>query len=280
MQNTQHPLRRVIGTGNKKITISAGLHGDEPQAMLVALKLVDLLQTTDLPSDLQIIIYPQINTDGLLSQTREWHGVDLNRSGADISGPAAAYLSLLKQDIAESKFYLDIHNFVYARNSLPVYVFTSQLAEYPILCSFLAGANLTTIKPLLDGDGERGTLAYLACQQKVPSCILELSSDSADEADSLAQKIMRGILWRGSGDKSPQIFESVEKQHAKQDGLFVGLVQPGTILDPHSLVGRFYSLSELEPEEIRNQKPGILQHIHINGLASQNRELFVIINPI
>lgn len=71
------PAYRKIGTGQKHIYISAGIHGDEPASPLAVLK---LFQDNRWPEHLNLWLIPCLNPKGFALKRREnEEGIDLNR---------------------------------------------------------------------------------------------------------------------------------------------------------------------------------------------------------
>lgn len=95
------------GTPQKRVYISAGIHGDEPAGPLAALK---LLQEDRWPDDAEIILLPCLNPIGFTLNRREnADGVDLNRDYRNSrSAEARAHITWLGR---QPKFdlYLCLH---------------------------------------------------------------------------------------------------------------------------------------------------------------------------
>ena len=97
-QRTQRMKRRI------KVGLFAGLHGDEPEAVL---GLVDLVRTLnarpEVGRDYQLFIYPMCNPSGLADGTRcSRSGVDLNRQFWQNS--AEPEVRLLEAEIRDQEF--------------------------------------------------------------------------------------------------------------------------------------------------------------------------------
>jgi len=74
-------LSTSIGTGERKICIWAGMHGNETTGIHIILELIELLQTKQIDlSDFTLHIIPVINPDAYVRYTRRnGMGIDLNR---------------------------------------------------------------------------------------------------------------------------------------------------------------------------------------------------------
>lgn len=73
-----------FGTGAKNILLIGGTHGDEPQSIQIAEKLIELLKNEERAfEDKALYILPILNPDGYHHKTRvNANGVDLNRNFA------------------------------------------------------------------------------------------------------------------------------------------------------------------------------------------------------
>ena len=96
-------LRRAGAAGH--ILLSAGTHGDEPAGPLAVLDFLER-RPADLPSGLDLTVFPCLNPHGYIHDTREnGDGVDINRSFEDDSTPEAV---LLKKLLSDQRFDLFI----------------------------------------------------------------------------------------------------------------------------------------------------------------------------
>lgn len=97
-QRTQQAKRRI------KVGIFAGIHGDEPEAVLGLVDLVRALNARpEVARDYRLFIYPVCNPSGLVDGTRfSRSGVDLNREFWQNSGEAE--VRLLESEIRRQQF--------------------------------------------------------------------------------------------------------------------------------------------------------------------------------
>jgi len=71
----------IYGSGSKHVLIFGGIHGDEQHTTVVARALAVNINTDTLPSNLTLVIVPDVNPDGLMVATRvNANGVDINRN--------------------------------------------------------------------------------------------------------------------------------------------------------------------------------------------------------
>jgi protein MpaA len=71
----------IYGSGAKHVLVFGGIHGDEPNSTVVARALAVHINPETLPSNLTLIIVPDVNPDGLIAHTRvNANGVDINRN--------------------------------------------------------------------------------------------------------------------------------------------------------------------------------------------------------
>jgi murein peptide amidase A len=71
----------VYGTGPKRVMVFGGIHGDEQHTTVLARALAVNINSETLPSNLTLVIVPDVNPDGLMAATRvNANGVDINRN--------------------------------------------------------------------------------------------------------------------------------------------------------------------------------------------------------
>lgn len=71
----------IYGTGEKRVLVFGGIHGDEQHTTVLARALAVNINQETLPSNLTLIIVPDVNPDGLMVATRvNANGVDINRN--------------------------------------------------------------------------------------------------------------------------------------------------------------------------------------------------------
>jgi protein MpaA len=71
----------IFGTGKRMVIVLGGIHGNEQSGVVLANALIATLWRESIPSDLTLIIVPQVNPDGVIESTRvNGRGVDINRN--------------------------------------------------------------------------------------------------------------------------------------------------------------------------------------------------------
>lgn len=71
----------IYGSGAKRVLVFGGIHGDEQHTTVVARALAVNINPDTLPSNLTVIVVPDVNPDGLMVATRvNANGVDINRN--------------------------------------------------------------------------------------------------------------------------------------------------------------------------------------------------------
>ncbi len=71
----------IYGTGAKRVLVFGGIHGDEQHTTVLARALAVNINQETLPSNLTVVIVPDVNPDGLMVATRvNANGVDINRN--------------------------------------------------------------------------------------------------------------------------------------------------------------------------------------------------------
>lgn len=74
-------MASVYGSGAKHVLVFGGIHGDEPHTTVLARALAVNINQSTLPSNLTLVIVPDVNPDGLMASTRvNANGVDINRN--------------------------------------------------------------------------------------------------------------------------------------------------------------------------------------------------------
>jgi protein MpaA len=71
----------VYGSGEKRVLIFGGIHGDEQHTTVLARALAVNINSETLPPNLTLVVVPDVNPDGLMLRTRvNANGVDINRN--------------------------------------------------------------------------------------------------------------------------------------------------------------------------------------------------------
>lgn len=71
----------IYGSGEKRVLIFAGIHGDEQHTTVLARALAVNINAETLPPNLTVVVVPDVNPDGLMLKTRvNANGVDINRN--------------------------------------------------------------------------------------------------------------------------------------------------------------------------------------------------------
>lgn len=71
----------IYGSGAKRVLVLGGIHGDEQNTTVIARSLAVNINAETLPSNLTVVIVPDVNPDGLMVATRvNANGVDINRN--------------------------------------------------------------------------------------------------------------------------------------------------------------------------------------------------------
>jgi murein peptide amidase A len=71
----------VYGSGDRRVLIFGGIHGDEQHTTVLARALAVNINSETLPPNLTVVVVPDVNPDGLMAATRvNANGVDINRN--------------------------------------------------------------------------------------------------------------------------------------------------------------------------------------------------------
>lgn len=116
-----HTLR--FGEGERRVLIWARQHGDEPDCTAALCAALNFLVTNSeepwvqfLLSELDIVVFPMVNPDGVARYTRQnAQGIDLNRDAVALSGPEAQALITLKHGF-DPEYCFNLHD-MYGRKS-------------------------------------------------------------------------------------------------------------------------------------------------------------------
>ncbi len=193
----QLPLR--VFKGSKpgcRVMITAGVHGDEQNGIMVAMKLAQRLVREDIVGCVTIV--PTLNPSGIMNHSRDFYPVDPDTSPSNLNRyfPGKAdgneverYLASLWHNLLlpNADIAIDLHTQT-SGTCYPLYVF----ADYRI-AEAKKMAQLMNPDVILDDPGEKGVLETTWNTHGVPSITVEVGAGRYFEAD-LVERAVAGVM--------------------------------------------------------------------------------------
>ncbi|NOI27549.1 succinylglutamate desuccinylase/aspartoacylase family protein [Vibrio coralliilyticus] len=193
----QMPVRVFKGAKpGPKVMITAGVHGDEQNGIVTALKVAKALVGQSLAGCVTIV--PTINLSGILHHSRDFHTVDPDVSSANLNrffpgdkagNEAARYLGNLWQYVLKpnAEIAIDLHTQT-TGTSYPLYVFADYRIEQAMTLAKLMNPDV-----ILNDPGESGVLESTWNQHGVPSITVEVGSGRYHDAE-MVERAAEGVL--------------------------------------------------------------------------------------
>ncbi|MCG9596175.1 succinylglutamate desuccinylase/aspartoacylase family protein [Vibrio sp. Isolate25] len=180
----------------RKIMLTAGVHGDEQNGIVTALKVAKALAGKPLIGCVTIV--PAINLSGILHHSRDFQTVDpdvsssnLNRffPGDKAGSEAARYLDSLWQNLLKpnAEVAIDLHTQT-TGTSYPLYVFADYRVDQAMKLAKLMNPDV-----ILNDPGESGVLETTWNKHEVPSITVEVGSGRYHDAD-MVERAVEGVL--------------------------------------------------------------------------------------
>ncbi len=163
-----------------RISIIAGLHGDELDGIFICNRLIDALKKyqEESPEVFQgeINIYPAVNPQALNSASRLWpfYSIDMNRTfgnSANNSLPVTVSQEIFQDIQNRSDWALDIHSSNLFLKELPQIRIIEEFSKHLLSAAEKTNADLIWVHPMA-GLFE-STLGYNLNQQKVKTLVIE-----------------------------------------------------------------------------------------------------------
>jgi predicted deacylase len=264
---------------SKRISLVAGLHGDELEGVYICHRLVQILKNLEEkdPSAFKgkINIYPAVNPQALETGTRLWpfFSNDINRmfGRADTASLPAETSKVLLDDLkVNSDLVVDIHSSNLHLMELPqiriIKNFENKLMPLAKLCN----VDLIWVHP--HADIFESTLGYNLNQAQIPTLVIETGICLRINKNSCAQIIL-GILnlLRKTGaldTDAPQVTipeprlvlpEAVTMIQASNAGLFIKQAQVGQQVSEGEKIGDLIDPVQGQVlEEVRSPCSGML----------------------
>jgi len=227
----------VFGSGEPRVLVTAGVHGDEVTGVYSAYRLVEFLEGLRVFSG-SVVVVPVVNVLGFVARTRfnPVDFVDMNRVFPDGAGSSVSRgLVRAVWGLAESSNYvLDLHC---AGHNSYQYVLALH-REFPEVREF---TDLIPWDTVVESTGLRGQLFVEATHKGIPSAIIETPGGDGYYSEVWGERLFRvvaGTLRKlGVITDSEQVEQGVKTYYGK-------LVQaktpvegfPKTVVEPGAMV--------------------------------------------
>ncbi|GAB7220297.1 succinylglutamate desuccinylase/aspartoacylase family protein [Vibrio comitans] len=180
----------------KRFVITAGVHGDEYNGVLVAQKVASQLASADISGS--VVIVPTVNLSGMLSHSRDYSSNDPDHSTANLNrffpgnkngNEAQRYVYQLWEHLLKpnADLAIDLHTQT-SGTIYPLYVF----ADYR-LDDALNMARLMNPDVIFDDPGDPGILETVWNQHQIPSITVEVGVGRYSDYP-LVERSTNGVL--------------------------------------------------------------------------------------
>ena len=278
----------------KRVSILAGLHGDEFEGLHICHRLLQILKNLEEQNSSafkgEINIYPAVNPQALETGTRLWpfFANDINRTfgGKKINSlPDETSRTLFNDLKSSSDLVIDIHSSNLYLMELPqiriIKSFEKKLAPLAKLCN----VDLIWIHP--HAQVFESTLGYNLNQAQIPTLVIETGTCLRINKHHCAQIVLGTLnLLRQIGvldTDEPQVKiaeprlvkpEGVTMVQASGAGLFIKKVEVGKILTAGEIIGTLIDpISGKVQEEIRSPCCGLLFTLREHPLTAKGSPL-------
>jgi len=229
----------IFGSGEPKILITAGIHGDEVTGVYAALQLIEELKKEKIVGS--VVIIPVVNPLGFEARKREnpVDNVDLNRVFPDGSGSpiTRGIVASIWDDALSSDYVLDLHC---AGNYSYQYILALH-KEFEAVRSFVSKIPWEIV---VESTGLRGQLFIEATYAGIPSAIIEtvggqgyFSPDWGNKLVNILLNLLRNLeVIEGRGSVVSQRYLSrIERIKSEHSGFFY----------PENVLGKFVKENEI-----------------------------------
>ncbi len=191
------PVRVFKGSESGcRVMITAGVHGDEQNGIMAAMKLAQRLVGQEIVGCVTIV--PIINPSGVMNHSRDFYPVDPDASPSNLNryfpgktdgNETDRYLASLWHDLLlpNADIAIDLHTQT-TGTCYPLYVFADYRIEAAKKMAYLMNADV-----ILDDPGEKGVLETTWNANSVPSITVEVGSGRYFEAD-LVERAVAGVM--------------------------------------------------------------------------------------
>ena len=275
----RHTFASQSAQPSKRVSLVAGLHGDELEGLYICHRLIQILKNLEEQDDSafkgEINIYPAVNPQALETGTRLWpfFSNDINRMFGRTeppSLPGETSMALLEDLKKNSDLVVDIHSSNLHLMELPQIRIIKNFEKKLVPLAKLCNVDLIWVHP--HADIFESTLGYNLNQAQIPTLVIETGICLRINKNHCAQ-IVLGILnlLRKTGvldTDEPQVAipepkllqpESVSMIQAGNAGLFVKQTEVGQTVSEGDKIGDLIDPVQGQVlEEVRSPCSGLL----------------------
>ncbi len=193
----------IFGEGKRRVLLVAGVHGNEQDTSIVAKAFIGSLGQESGPPELTIMVIPDLNPDGLFSNTRvNARGVDINRNFPSLSWrndypDAVRFPGFEPASEPETRAFINMMwryppDFIITLHAAMGCVNWDGPAE--ALARVIAPINGYPLCPYLGYETPGSLGAYMGVDRKVPVVTIELRKTRASELVKENLPALRAVL--------------------------------------------------------------------------------------
>jgi len=252
----------VIGSGEPKVVITAGLHGDEVTSIYAAFKVIRELESQKINGT--VVIFPIANPLGFYARRRESpiDGVDINRVFPEGSGHKITrkIVENIWEEVKNADYALDLHC-----AGLQAFQYILALyEEFDYVKSFVANIPWEIV---VESTGLRGQLFVEASHNGIPAAIVETVGGASYFSEEWAKNLKDTVIGLLSNleildfnkKKVNQIFLSrIERIKSPKEGFFVHKAHPGDTIREGDVIGYIDTTTNGELIEIKSPIDGVV----------------------
>ncbi len=276
----------------KRVSLVAGLHGDELEGLYICHRLIETLKNLEEQNAFkgEVHIYPAVNPQALETGTRLWpfFSVDINRTFGQTNTPSlpSEVSKILLEDLkSNSDLAVDIHSSNLHLMELPQIRIIKDFEKKLVPLAKFCNVDLIWVHP--HAEIFESTLGYNLNRAKIPTLVIE-TGICLRINKNYCEQIVLGILsllqQTGTldGDEPlanitpPKVVqpEYVTMIQAENAGLFVKQTEVGQIITEGEKIGDLIDPVEGKVlEEIRSPCSGLLFTLREHPLTSKGAPL-------
>ena len=274
----------------KRVSLVAGLHGDELEGLYICHRLMETLKNLEEQNAFkgEVHIYPAVNPQALETGTRLWpfFSIDINRTFGEKNMPSLvteASQTLLEDLKFNSDLVVDFHASNLHLMELPQIRIIKDFEKKLVPLAKLCNVDLVWVHP--HAEIFESTLGYNLNQAKVPTLVIE-SGICLRIHKNYCEQIILGILnllrQTGTIDSGEPLAEVAPPRlvqpdyvamiQARNAGLFVKQAEVGQILKEGDKIGDLIGPDHVR-EEIRSPCSGLLFTLREHPLTGKDAPL-------
>ncbi len=288
----RHTFSSHLPKPAKRVSLVAGLHGDELEGLYICHRLIETLKNLEEQNAFkgEVHIYPAVNPQALETGTRLWpfFSVDINRTFGQTntpSLPSEVSKTILEDLKSNSDLVVDVHSSNLHLMELPQIRVIKSFEKKLVPLAKFCNVDLIWVHP--HAEIFESTLGYSLNHAKIPTLVIETGICLRIDK-SYCEQIVFGILnllqqtgTLESGEPlaevtSPKVAqpEYVTMIQAENAGLFVKQTEVGQIITEGEKIGDLIDPVEGKVlEEIRSPCSGLLFTLREHPLTSKGAPL-------